>query len=107
MPWRDTRPMVGLSPVSPCCDDGLVMDPPVWVPVLDAAMRAATDVADPEDEPPGSTVGSPGAHALRVVRTPSGVVALVVAKGPIWVLPRRMAPPSWSRAQDVASYSGT
>ena len=52
-------------------------------------------------------MGSPGAHALRVVRTPSGVVALVVAKGPIWVLPRRMAPPSWSRAQAVASYSGT
>ncbi len=99
--------MVGFRPVSPCRLDGFVMDPPVCVPVLEAAMRAATDVADPLDEPPGSTEGSAGAHAFTVVGSPSGVVARLVARGPICVFPRRIAPAAFRRAQAVPSKSGT
>ena len=59
------------------------MDPPVWVPIEEDAIRAATAVADPEDDPPGVTFDSKGAHAFTVVIVPVGVVARVVASGPI------------------------
>ena len=106
-PYSDTRPIVGLIPVSPWAFEGFVIDPPVCVPVLEAAMRAATAVADPLDEPLGLTSSWCGAHALAVVRSPVGVLAAVVASGPICVLPSRIAPASRSRAQAVASKSGT
>ena len=54
IPYSEVRPIVGLSPVSPCWFDGLVIEPPVWVPMLEHASRPATAVAEPEDEPPGS-----------------------------------------------------
>jgi hypothetical protein len=44
---------------------------------------------------------------LTVVTSPSGVVARVVASGPICVLPRITAPSRSSRATHVASSSGT
>ena len=83
------------------------MDPPVWVPVLESAKRAATAVADPLDDPPGLTRGIVGAHAFTVVFCPVGVVALLVANGPIWVFPSRMLPSAFKRAHAVASNSGT
>ena len=33
---------------------GAVIEPPVWVPMLEHASRPAVAVADPEDDPPGS-----------------------------------------------------
>jgi hypothetical protein len=39
------RPIVGLSPVKPCRFDGLVIEPPVWVPMLEHASRPANAVA--------------------------------------------------------------
>src|ERR671917_2774952 len=107
IPYRDVRPIVGFSPVSACWLDGLVIEPPVCVPMLEAAIRPATAVAEPDDEPPGSYDGVFGVQALTVVTRPSGVVARVVASGPIWVLPRITAPASSSRATHVASSSGT
>ena len=83
------------------------MEPPVCVPVLLAARRAATAVAEPLEDPPGLTDESWGAQAFSVVVSPSGVVARLVASGPIWVFPSRIAPPSLSRDQVVASKSGT
>ena len=103
MPCSDTLPMVGLRPVRFCALDGAVMEPPVWVPVPAVAIRPATAVAVPVEEPPGSTRGSVGAQALTVVTTPAGVVARVVASGPIWVLPNTIAPFPVSRATGVAS----
>src|SRR5882757_3477658 len=97
MPCRETRPMVGFRPVRFWAFDGAMIEPPVWVPTLEVAILEATAVADPEDEPPGSTLGSAGVHALTVVIRPSGVVARVVASGPIWVLPRTMPPAAVSR----------
>ena len=75
--------MVGLIPVSPCAFDGFVIEPPVCVPVPHGAILLATAVADPLEEPPGLTFSANGAQALTVVRVPVGVVAAVVANGPI------------------------
>lgn len=101
------RPIVGLTPVRPCAVDGPVIEPPVCVPTDDAAIRPATAVADPVDEPPGFTDGVFGVQVLTVVTTPSGVVARVVASGPICVLPMMIAPAGFSRATPVASKVGT
>jgi hypothetical protein len=73
----------------------------------DVAIRAATAQAGPVDEPPGSTLGSSGVQAFTVVMVPLGVVARVVASGPICPLPSTMPPAALSRATEVASWSGT
>nr|WP_281282716.1 hypothetical protein [Nonomuraea terrae] len=77
------------------------------MPVPADASRPATAVAVPVDEPPGLTPGSSGVHALTVVISPDGVVARVVASGPIWVLPSTIAPAALSDATAVASKPGT
>src|SRR5919197_1157683 len=87
MPYSETRPMVGFRPVRFCALDGAMIEPPVWVPTLEVAIRDATAVADPDEEPPGSVAGFAGVQALTVVIRPSGVVARVVASGPICILP--------------------
>ncbi len=83
------------------------MLPPVWVPIDEVAIRPATEHAGPVDEPPGSIDGSFGVHAFTVVTVPFGVVARVVASGPIWPLPMTIPPAALRRATDVASYGGT
>jgi hypothetical protein len=99
--------MVGLRPVSPWAREGAVTEPPVWVPMEERARRAATAVADPVEEPPGFTEGSPGAQAFSVVTSPSGVRARVVARGPICVFPTMMPPSSWRRVTAGAVHAGT
>src|SRR5690606_39818376 len=99
----DARPMVGFRRVRPWALGGLVIEPPVCVPTLDVAMRPATAVAEPVEEPPGSTAGFVGAQALTVVISPVGVVARVVASGPICVLPSTIAPAALRAATVVAS----
>src|SRR5262245_58556015 len=84
-----------------------MIEPPVCVPIVQAASRAAVAQPEPPDEPLGLTSGLFGAHALRVVMTPSGVVGRPPASGPIWSLPRRTAPAAFRRATAVLSYSGT
>src|SRR5882757_2365305 len=103
----EVRPIVGLRPVRFCWLDGLTMLPPVWVPIDEVAIRPATEQAGPVDDPPGSIDGVPGVQALSVVIVPFGVVARVVASGPICPLPITMPPAAFSRATDVASYGGT
>src|SRR5688572_1853523 len=99
--------MVGFSPVRFCAFDGAVIEPPVCVPMPDTASRPATAVAVPVEQPPGLVDGFDGVHAFTVVTTPFGVVARVVASGPIWVLPSTMPPAAVSRATAVASNGGT
>jgi len=77
------------------------------VPIDEVAIRPATEQAGPVDDPPGSIDGVPGVQALTVVIVPFGVVARVVASGPIWPLPTTMPPAAFSRATEVASYGGT
>src|SRR5699024_9168488 len=95
-----------LSPVRFWALDGAVMEPPVWVPTLDVAIRPATAVAEPDEDPPGFVRGSAGVQALTVVMRPSGVVARVVASGPIWVFPRTMPPAPVRLDTAVASNGG-
>ena len=106
-PFRETRPIVGFRPVRFCRLAGLTMEPPVWVPMEDDAIRPATAQAGPVDEPPGSMSGLSGVQALTVVIMPLGVVARVVASGPICPLPSRMPPAALRRATAVASVTGT
>ena len=54
MPYLETLPYVGLSPVSPQKAAGCRIDPPVSVPVAIGAKPAATAAADPPEDPPGT-----------------------------------------------------
>ena len=73
---------------------------PTRVAVLLAVLRkhAAVDVS-------GHDVFINVVSGIRIQEPAAdlGVVAAVVARGPIWVFPTSTAPPSWSRAQAVAS----
>ncbi len=53
-------PSVGLKPTSPQAADGIRIEPPVSLPTEAYAIPAATDTADPPDDPPGERVGSSG-----------------------------------------------
>jgi hypothetical protein len=62
MPARLTRPNVGLSPTQPQRAAGMRMLPPVSVPRVPSASRAAMAAPEPPLEPPGMRSGS---HGLR------------------------------------------
>jgi hypothetical protein len=47
------RRAVGLNPTMPFRAAGIRTDPPVSVPMAAAAMSSVTEIAAPEDEPPG------------------------------------------------------
>ena len=59
---RLTRPQVGLMPTTPQKCAGSRIEPPVSDPSEPKNMRAATPVADPDEEPP---VTCRGFHGLR------------------------------------------
>ena len=48
-----TRRAVGLKPVSPHSAEGMRTEPPVSEPMAAMAMPSVTEMAAPEDEPPG------------------------------------------------------
>jgi hypothetical protein len=107
MPKSEARPKVGLRPVRFCAWEGLVIEPPVCVPVPDVDSRPATAVAVPPLEPLGLYRMSSGVHAFTVVAVPSGSRARPEASGPIAALPIMMAPAAFMRAWTVESYPGT
>ena len=53
------RPTVGLTVTSPFCVAGISSEPEVSVPIAAAHSPAATATAEPEDDPPGVTIGTP------------------------------------------------
>src|SRR5690606_18273773 len=59
-PLRGIRPNVGFSPKTPQQAAGILMDPPVSVPIATSAKDAATDAAEPLEEPPGISFGKRG-----------------------------------------------
>src|SRR5512139_1124615 len=63
IPYRETRPYVGLTPTTPHSDAGWRIDPPVSVPTPAKHMAAATAAAVPPEDPPGIRVRS---HGFRV-----------------------------------------
>ena len=42
-----------MKPTTPQCEAGFLIEPPVSEPILTSTKPAATDAAEPEDEPPG------------------------------------------------------
>ena len=48
-----TRRAVGLKPVRPHSAEGMRTEPPVSVPIAAAAMPSVTEIAAPEEDPPG------------------------------------------------------
>src|SRR6202022_1587800 len=63
-PWRLTRPNVGRSPDAPQARQGETMLPSVSLPSAKPTSPAATDDADPADDPLDPRRGSQG---LRVI----------------------------------------
>src|ERR1044072_2807463 len=61
-PWRDTRPQVVFSPVTPQADAGTRTEPPVSEPSAPNTRRAATAAPEPLEEPP---VMYAGFHGLQ------------------------------------------
>jgi hypothetical protein len=53
IPWRLTRPLVGLRPTIPQALAGQTIEPSVSVPTATGASAAATPAAEPELEPDG------------------------------------------------------
>jgi hypothetical protein len=53
VPRVGISPRLGFSPTRPCAAAGTRPEPAVSVPRLNAAIPAATAVADPLDDPPG------------------------------------------------------
>src|SRR5437660_7021431 len=101
MPWRLTRPKVGLRPTTPQKLAGTRTDPPVSVPVAAIANPAATAFADPLLEPPVYRAidhGFLGVPKMSVVPQ---------ANSPVLVLPRRIIPCCSSRSTNVAFSVGT
>src|SRR6185437_1225982 len=103
-PNRLTRPYVGFTPTMPQYDAGCRTDPPVSEPSAMRTMPAATEAADPPDDPPGTRerrMGlSTGPYALFSFELP-------IANSSQFVLPTSTAPASRSRVITVASYGLT
>src|ERR1700727_2010010 len=81
---RGVAPKLGLNPTTPLKAAGLITEPSVCVPSASGTIPAATDAADPDDDPPGVcllfhglTVG-PGCRQANSVDT---VLPKIVAPG--------------------------
>jgi len=59
-PYLETAPCVGFSPMTPQCDAGFRIEPPVSEPSVKSARLAAIAAAGPELEPPGISSGFVG-----------------------------------------------
>ena len=53
-PFLEMLSWVGLEPVMPVYAAGILVEPPVSVPIVMSAIPVATDTAPPEVEPPGT-----------------------------------------------------
>src|ERR1700744_4687981 len=95
---RGIAPKLGLNPTPPLNAAGRITEPSVCVPSANGTSPAATEAADPDDDPPGVcpvfqglTVG-PGCRQANSVET---------------VLPKMVAPRLRNRSTTQASCDGT
>ena len=95
----DTRPYVGLSPVTPQSAAGCRTDPPVSVPKAAGTSLAATAAADPPLDPPGTR---PRSQGLLVGWNAEFSVDDPIANSSRLHLPTRTAPSAKSRSMAVA-----
>ena len=102
-PRVEIAPSEGFSPTILFSAAGTRPDPAVSVPSAKGTIPAATDTADPEEEPPGTILGSRVFLGTGCgVRTPTSPVAN-------WsrlVLPTGIAPAARNRATTGASSTG-
>ena len=92
---------MGFIPTTPHSAAGWRIEPPVSVPIASGDWNAATDAADPPDEPPGTRSRS---HGLAVGPKAECSVDEPIANSSMLVLPRITAPASWRRSVMWASY---
>ena len=103
-PRDGTMPNVGLCPQIPVTWAGILIDPPMSVPISNAENPQATDTAGPPEEPPGERDSS---HGLRVTPKSSLWVWLSPDHSGTFVLPKTIAPAAFTRATAGASAEGT
>src|SRR5687768_18594288 len=101
MPYRLTRPYVGLSPTVPVSDAGCRMEPPVSVPRAKYAWPPATAAAEPPDEPPGTVDSS---HGLRTGPNAEFSLDDPMANSSQFVFPSRIAPAASRRSCAADAY---
>src|SRR5215210_4826926 len=99
-PNRDTSPYVGFMPTTPHSAAGWRTEPPVSVPSAHTASPAATAVAEPDDDPPGTRSS---AHGLRAGPNAEYSPDDPMANSSQLVLPTRAAPSPFRRAHGVQS----
>src|SRR5262245_43925760 len=99
-PSVEISPYDGLRPTMPHADAGILMEPPVSVPMLASAMPAATLTADPPLDPPADRLASTGFLTM-----PNADSSLVVPSAYSWrfVLPTNTAPAARRLAMAAAS----
>src|SRR5262249_57551628 len=93
-----SSPYLGLSPTTPQYAAGIRTEPPVSVPRARSQTSAATNAADPPDDPPEVRDGSRG---LRV--SPTSGCANPAAYSRHWVVANTSAPASRRRRTTAAS----
>src|SRR5919197_5657175 len=97
------RPYVGFNPTTPHSAAGWRTEPPVSVPRAHTASPAATDAAEPPEDPPGTVSRSQGLwtgpYAEFSLEEP-------MANSSQLVLPTRTAPLAFSLAHAVQLYGG-
>ena len=103
-PYRLTSPYVGFSPTTPQREAGCRTLPPVSVPSAHTACPAATALADPALDPPGTRDRS---HGLCVGKNPLFSPDDPMANSSQFVLPTSTDPAARNLAHGVQSYGGT
>src|SRR3954447_4138852 len=98
-----TCPNAGLSPTTPQCAAGVRTLQPVSVPSVNGTYPAATEAAEPDDDPPVIRVGSCGLWGGGVGGGGGGRArgaSRVAPAAPPWVCPpaTTIPPPARSRA---------
>ena len=101
MPYRLTRPYVGLRPTTPESDAGWRMLPPVSVPVAKNAWPEATAALEPPELPPGTLDSS---HGLRTGPYAEFSLLEPMANSSQLVLPSSTAPAALSRSSASEAY---
>ena len=103
VPSSDKRPEVVLSPTRSFHAAGMRTEPPVSLPIPAAASPNATEVAAPDDDPPGTQAGSCRLGGVSV----DGLIPMPEkASSDICVLPRQTRPKAEAVASTRASALG-
>ncbi len=103
-PSSDSKPLVVLRPTRLFHAAGIRTEPPVSEPIPAAASPKATEVAAPEEEPPGASAGS---FTLGGVAVTGFRPRPENANSVIWVLPRQTSPARVAFSNTTASLEGT